>query len=75
MLEITHKQYMSLKFLLFMQNEADVVLAENALLKKTCEAAEEGQEDLKKKSAMTEVSKLFHFLTVDIVGWGELGTL
>lgn len=38
-----------------MQNEAEVAFAENDLLKTAFEAAEKAQEDLKRKSTVTEV--------------------
>lgn len=44
------------------QNEAEISFAENDLLKKACEAAEKAQDDLKEKSAVTEVFTWFFFL-------------
>ncbi|KAM7006472.1 synaptonemal complex protein 1 [Tautogolabrus adspersus] len=51
-----------------LKNEADVASAENDMLKKTCEAAEKEHEDLKEKSAETEikVQKLEHQLFSEI---------
>uniref|UniRef100_A0A8D0ADC5 Synaptonemal complex protein 1 n=1 Tax=Sander lucioperca TaxID=283035 RepID=A0A8D0ADC5_SANLU len=37
------------------KNEAEISFAENDLLKKACEAAEKAQDDLKEKSAVTEI--------------------
>ena len=57
-------RYHNIKYiiwLLLLQSESEMASAENHLLKKACQAAEKAQEDLKKKSTVTEVFMKFHF--------------
>lgn len=48
-------QIYALTSFLSMQNEAEVAFSESNALRKTCEAAEKAQEDLKEKSTVAQV--------------------
>ncbi|KAG7226799.1 hypothetical protein INR49_014148, partial [Caranx melampygus] len=52
--ELTAKLSRKAEEINIFKNEAEMVFAENELLKKACEAAEKAQDDLKKKSTITE---------------------